>query len=155
MAKSVRATSVKRNKGLRLKKMQPLLADQDRKRQIRLTSYTALQKVRAAEQKGEDAEEIDEETKVAAEHAKELERCDEQKRALRDAGHFFFVHPSVKKDEAFPVVSNPDGKVAPYKTDIPDSDKNVSFHSKDWRKINKLRKKTSRSKRGSGLQTKW
>lgn len=155
MAKSVRATSVKRNKGLRLKKMQPLLADQDRKRQIRLTSYAALQKVRAAEAEGEEMGEVDEETQAAADHAKELERNDEQKRLLRDKGHFFFVHPSIKKDEVFPIVSNPDGKVAPYKANIPDSDKNVKFDKKAQRKLDKLRGKHARSKRGSGLQTNW
>eukprot|EP00461_Guttulinopsis_vulgaris_P003028 UN03029 len=82
--------------------------------------------------------EIDEATQAAADHAKELERLDEQKRRLRDNGHFFFVHPYVKKEEVFPVVSNPDGVVEPFKPNIDPKDKGVKFKKINYDKLNKL-----------------
>jgi hypothetical protein len=150
----VRASSRKRNNSLKAKKLAPVFAENDRKRSIRLTAYMALAKVREAEKRaaenGEVAQ-VDEETRAAAKHGAELEHCDQQKRDLRDKGHFFFVNPSLKKaEDAFPVVSNPDGVVKEYDGTMAESDKNIKMSRLDRIAValarGKKYKKTNRSK---------
>lgn len=132
MAKSIRSSTRKRNQALRQKKQKPLLAERDHQCSMRLTAYMALQKVRKSEadakKAGTEPAAIDEETRVAAQHGAELERNDEQKRRLRDQGHFFFVNPSLKSaEDAFPKVSNPNGVIEEYKGTMPDELKNVKM----------------------------
>lgn len=150
----VRSRAILRNKRLKQIKQAPLLAEFDRRRQIRLTSYTALQKVRAASKCGL-LRTIDQETKDAAKHGQELETNDEQKTRLRQQGHFFFVNPSIHatKDKVFPVVNNQDGKIADtYDPQFPEQDKGVKMKKADWTLINKVRGKKKRGRKGSNLK---
>lgn len=140
-----RSSTRKRNVALKLKKYQPQLAERERKISIRLASYMALQKKRSIEKEGGDAtKELDTQTLTAAEHGAELEHNDDQKRSLREKGHFFFVHPHAKPD-AFPIVSNPDGRVNPYKYEMPAEQKNVSRVTKN--QIKKLGGKAKKAKK--------
>lgn len=124
---------------LKLAKYQPELTERQRKISIRLNAYTALQAKRKAAQEG-TIEALDATTLEAAEHGEQLETCDDQKRALREKGHFFFVHPHAKKDQ-FPVVDNPDGRIDTYTYEMPAEQKNVPHVSKSfYKKINHVKK---------------
>lgn len=112
----------------------------------------ALAKLRQAEKDakrlGTEAPVFDEETIAAAKHGAELERNDQQKTDLRHKGHFFFVNPSLTKaEDAFPIVSNPDGVVAEYDATMDESDKNISMPKLERIALALARKKHYRHKK--------
>lgn len=81
----------------------------DDKRSIRFRAYQERQEAKALAQSNED---VPAHLVESAKYADDLDRNDEQKRRLKEKGHFYFVHPHSAPD-AYPTAIAPAG-MTPY-----------------------------------------
>jgi hypothetical protein len=112
--------------------MGPQLLEETLDRSIRLHAYTALQEAKKLEERGEA---VPEDLAAKAEHGVQLQHCDDQKRILREKGHFFHVHPHADKDVVFPVVDNVKGKIEPFAPVVPDEERKVKFSKSNLKRL--------------------
>lgn len=104
-----RSNKKKRLVPLRRKWAEPKYQRMDDQRSVRFRAYQEREEAKALAQQNE---EVPATLAESAQYADELDRCDEQKRRLREKGHFFFVHPHSEPD-AFPAAIAPAG-MTPY-----------------------------------------
>ncbi len=103
MARGTRNKQLRRLRVHRRAAMKPLQDAVEAKKLVRLRAYTERQ---IAKNLATEGKEMPTEMEESVKHAEQLDRCDEQKRRLREKGVFFFVHPNSAPD-TFPVVEEP------------------------------------------------
>jgi len=111
MAKSVHAKYKRKTAKARAHKYAPVHKENSIDNSVKLQAYRLRQELKKAEAAGQVLD-FNEELKDSIAYAQSLDRCDEQKRRLREKGHFFFVHPEAPED-AFPECVRPE-TVTPY-----------------------------------------
>ena len=102
----IRSKIKRKHRAVRATIHYPVVVQNETNRMVRARAYHTKQTVDKLLEEGATVDGLTEDAKKAIAYAQQLQHVDEQKRALREKGNFFFVHPHAKEN-VFPVVEVP------------------------------------------------